>query len=121
MKIVAEIIRHRHSKMTEKTMRTPKRRISHYVTHVAYQIEGNGAKSTLWRTHSVLTHTQRTCGGVKRSNNFFCKSSHAAYQIKENGAQSTMQAHILSLYTPSTRGFGLEATREVGVERSKRN
>ena len=49
-------------------------------------------------------HTPLTPVGVKRSKHFFSENSHVAYQIKGSGALSTMQAHILSLYTPSTPG-----------------
>ena len=37
---------------------------------------------------------------------FFSESSHVTYQINWNGAKSTMQAHILSLLTPSISGVG---------------
>ena len=55
-------------------------------------------------TYSVLIHTLYPWAVVKGAKNP-SESSHVAYQIKGNGASSTMQAHILSLHTPST--FGL--------------
>ena len=36
--------------------------------------------------------------------NTLFKSSHIAYQIKGNGTYSNIQAHILSLHTPSAPG-----------------
>ena len=33
---------------------------------------------------------------------FFSEGSHVEYQIKGNGRYSSLQAHILSLHTPST-------------------
>ena len=52
-------------------------------------------------TYSVLTHTLDTCGVVK-GQTFLSESSYVANQIKGNVAKSSMQAHILSLHTPST-------------------
>ena len=46
-------------------------------------------------------------GGSKDQNKKNLKvRCHDAYQIKVNGVKSTMQAHILSLHTPSTCGVG---------------
>ena len=56
-------------------------------------------------TYSVLTHTLDTCGVVK-GQSFLSESSYVAYQIKGNVAKSSMQAHILSLHTPSTPWWG---------------
>ena len=39
---------------------------------------------------------------LRWSNSTFSEHGHVAYQIKRNRAQSTMQAHILTLHTPST-------------------
>ena len=57
-------------------------------------------------TYSVLTHTLDPWGGVKSQNIVFSDSSHVIYQINGKGAWSTMQAHILSLQTPSIPGLG---------------
>ena len=56
-------------------------------------------------TYSVLTHTLDPCGGVK-GQNCFSESSHVVYKIKWNRECSNMQAHILSLHTPSTPALG---------------
>ena len=47
-------------------------------------------------------------GGGTKGQNIFSVSSHIAHQIKKN-AYSTMQAHSLSLSTPSTCEFGSKA------------
>ena len=57
-------------------------------------------------TQYVLTHTLESPGVGVKVKTFFSESSHVAYQINEDGAQSTMQAHILSLQTPSIPGVG---------------
>ena len=46
------------------------------------------------------------CGRVKRSKFNFSEHGHVAYQIKWNDKCSNIQAHILSLHTPSTPGVG---------------
>ena len=45
-------------------------------------------------------------GGVKSSKKMFSQNIHVAYQIRVNVAYSTMQAHFLSLNTPSARWVG---------------
>ena len=57
-------------------------------------------------TYSDLSHTLDPWGGVKGQKLFFSESGHIAYHINLNGSESTMQAHILSLHTPSTPGEG---------------
>ena len=49
------------------------------------------------------THPQ---AGSKGLTFFLVESSHVAYQIEGNGTQSNMQAHILTLHTPSTPRWG---------------
>ena len=44
--------------------------------------------------------------GSKGQNSTFSEHGHVAYQIKGNEECSSMQAHILSLHTPSTPGVG---------------
>ena len=53
--------------------------------HVAYQIKGNGAWSTMQTIFCPYTHPQPP-DGVKRSKHFFAEGGHAAYQIKGNKA-----------------------------------
>ena len=54
-------------------------------SHVAYQIKGNGAKTTM-QAHILSLHTIVAPGVGSKGQNIFSESSHAAYQIKENGA-----------------------------------
>ena len=52
-------------------------------THVAYQIKGNWAQSTMKANMLYLRTPTTPGGGVKRSYYFFfSKSGHVAYQIK---------------------------------------
>ena len=52
-------------------------------SHVAFQIKGNLAQSTMKAIYAVFTHTNDPWGRVKRSYYFFfSKSGHVAYQIK---------------------------------------
>ena len=44
--------------------------------------------------------------GSKGQNLTFSEHGHVAYQIKGNGKSSNMQAHILSLHTSLTSGWG---------------
>ena len=44
--------------------------------------------------------------GLKRSNSTFSEHVHVAYQIKGYDECSNMQAHMLSLHTPSTPRVG---------------
>ena len=84
-------------------------------SHVAYQIKGNLAQSTM-KANMLSLHTPTTPWvGSKGHFFFFSKSgqtisfsetSHVAYQIKGNLAQSTMKANMLSLHTPTTPGVG---------------
>ena len=46
--------------------------------------------------------------GSKGQNSTFSEYAHVAYQIKGNHKCSNMQAHILSLHTPSTPGVGVK-------------
>ena len=52
-------------------------------SHVAYQIEGNGAYSIM-RAHILSLHILNPWVGSK-GQNIFSESSHVAYQIKGNG------------------------------------
>ena len=59
------------------------------------------------RKHIVCPYTNpRFLGLGQTVKTFFSESSHVAYQIKGDGALSTMQAHIMSLHTPSVPGVG---------------
>ena len=64
------------------------------------------------RTYSFLTNTFNPKWSQKVKT-FFPESSHVAYQIKENGAYSTMQAHSMSLHTPSAPGWGQNSKKVV--------
>ena len=55
-------------------------------------------------THIFFPYTHLQSQMESKSQNIFPESSHVAYQIKGNGAYSTMQAHSMSLHTPSAPG-----------------
>ena len=50
--------------------------------HVAYQIKGNRAQSTM-KANMLSLHTPMTPGGRGKRSFFFSKSGHAAYQIPQ--------------------------------------
>ena len=55
-------------------------------------------------------------GGVKSSKKMFSQNIHVAYQIRVNVAYSTMQAHFLSLNTPSARWVGVKTFFSVAYQ-----
>ena len=56
-------------------------------------------------------------GGSKGQNSTFSEHGHVAYQLKGNKECSSMQAHILSLHTPSTPVVGSKIILEWSIER----
>ena len=53
-------------------------------SHVAYQIEGNGEKSTM-QAHIMSSLTPSTPGVESNGQNIFTESSRGTYKINENG------------------------------------
>ena len=72
-------------------------------SHVAYQIRGNGARSTM-KANMLSLHTQTTPGvGSKLILFSFLKVVMLHIKLKWN-----MQGNTLNLYTPLTSGVGLK-------------
>ena len=78
-------------------------------SHVAYQINGNGAQSTM-QAYSVLTHALDPWGEVKRSNMFLLKV--VMLHIKSNGmAHRAPCKHKLCPYTHPQHPDGVKRSK----------